>query len=149
MSLRRLRSGELIALAGAICLIVALTLPWYENSQGKLSAWNTFGVAVALLILAAGGALALVLATVTERTTAIPVAAAVWSTLFGILATIAAVVRLLERPDHATMLCAGGWLALAGALLVLVGSWQSMRDERTSLYPPDASPPREAPPAGA
>jgi hypothetical protein len=148
VSLRRLRSGELLALAGAICLIVALALPWYENSQGKLSAWDTFGVAVALLILAAAGALALVLATITERTTAIPVAAAVWSTLLGILATSAAVVRLLERPEHATMLCSGAWLALAGALLVLIGSWQSMRDERTGIYPPDASPPREAPPAG-
>ena len=72
MSLRRMRSGELIALAGAICLIVALALPWYENSQGKLSAWATFGVAVALLILAAAGALVLAIATVTERTAAIP-----------------------------------------------------------------------------
>ncbi|HWX45192.1 MAG TPA: hypothetical protein VNY52_07695 [Solirubrobacteraceae bacterium] len=149
MSLRRLRAGELIALAGAICLIIALTLPWYENSQGKLSAWATFGPAVALLILAAAGGLALALATVTERTTAIPVAAAVWSTLFGMLATVAAVVRLLERPQHATMLCAGAWLALIGALAVLIGSWQSMRDERTGLYPPDASTPRDAPPAGA
>jgi uncharacterized membrane protein HdeD (DUF308 family) len=144
MSLRRMRSGELIALAGAISLIVALTLPSYENAEGKLSAWSTFGVAVALLILAAAGALVLVVATVTERTTAIPVAAGVWSTLFGFLATIAAIVRLLERPDHATELCAGTWLALIGALAVLVGSWQSMRDERTGLYPPadvEARPP--------
>jgi hypothetical protein len=149
MSLRRLRSGELLALAGAICLIVALTLPWYENAQGKLSAWATFGVAVALLILAAAGALALVVATVTERTTALPVAAAVWSTLFGFVGIVAAVVRLLERPDHATELCGGAWLALIGALAVLAGSWQSMRDERTGLYPPDATPPHPAPPAGA
>ncbi|HXB66022.1 MAG TPA: hypothetical protein VNV42_14230 [Solirubrobacteraceae bacterium] len=148
MSLRRLRSGELIALAGAICLIVSLVLPWYDNG-GKLTAWDTFGVAVVLLILAAAGAIALAIATVTERTTAIPVAAAVWSTLLGIVAVIAAVVRLLERPDHATEVCSGAWLALAGALLVAVGSWQSMRDERTGLYPPDATPPREAPPAGA
>ena len=145
MSLRRLRSGELIALAGAICLIVALTLPWYENAQGKLSAWSTFGVAVALLILAAAGALVLVIATVTERTTAIPVAAAVWSTLFGFLGVIAAVVRVLERPDHATELCAGPWLALIGSLLVLAGSWQSMRDERTELYPPADVPARPPP----
>jgi hypothetical protein len=145
MSLRRLRSGELIALAGGICLIVALVLPWYENTQGKLDAWATFGPAVARLILAAGGALALGLATVTERTTAIPVAAAVWSTLFGIIGTVAAVVRLLERPEHATMLCAGAWLALVGALAVLIGSWQSLRDERTGMYPPDASVPRPPP----
>jgi hypothetical protein len=142
MSLRRLRSGELLALAGAVCLIVALTLPWYENAQGKLGAWATFGPAVALLLLAAVGGLALALATVTERTTAIPVAAAVWSTLFGLMGCLAAIVRLLERPEHATELCAGAWLALIGALAVLIGSWQSMRDERTSMYPPDATTPR-------
>ncbi len=144
MSLRRLRSGELIALAGGICLIVALTLPWYENAAGKLSAWSTFGAAVVLLMLAAAGALALALATVTERTTALPVAAAVWGTLLGFVGVIAAIVRLLERPDDATMLCAGAWLALIGALAVFAGSWQSMRDERTALYPPadiEARPP--------
>lgn len=144
MSLRRVRSGELIALAGAVCLIVSLTLFWYESPSGNLDAWDTFGVAVALLILAAAAAIALAIANVAERTTAIPVAAAVWSTLFGLVGTVAAVVRLLERPHHATGVCGGPWLALAGALLVLVGSWQSMRDERPGLYPPadiEARPP--------
>ncbi len=146
MSLRRLRSGELLALAGAVCLIVALTRPWYESPQGNLSVWATFGPAVALLILTAAGALALVLATVTERSTALPVAAAVWSTLFGFVGTVAAVVRVLERPEHAYALCAGPWLGLAGAVLVLAGSWQSMRDERPGLYPPvDITP--QPPPA--
>jgi hypothetical protein len=60
----------------------------------------------------------------------------VWGTLFGIVGVIAALVRVLERPEGATMLCAGAWLARAGALLVAGGSWQSMRDERTSRYPP-------------
>ncbi len=139
MSVRRLRLGELLAAAGAVCLIVALTLPWYENAEGKLSAWSTFGPAVVLLMLAAIVALALLLATVTERTPALPVATAVWSVLFGLIAVVAALVRVLERPDHATMLCAGAWLALVGAVAVLLGSWQSIRDERTSRYEP-ASP---------
>jgi hypothetical protein len=136
MSLRRLRLGELIALAGAICVIVSLLERWYENAYGDLSAWDTFGPAVVLLIAAVAAALALVISTITERSTALPVAAAVWSTLFGIIAVIAAVVRVLERPDHATSVCIGAWLALAGAILILVGSWQSMRDERTSRYEP-------------
>ena len=136
MSLRRLRLGELLALAGAICLIVSLTLPWYENADGKLSAWSTFGLAVVLLMLAGIAALALVLTTVTERTPALPVAAAVWGVPFGALGVVAAIVRVLERPDHATSLCAGAWLALVGAVAVLLGVWQSMRDERTSRYEP-------------
>ena len=69
-------------------------------------------------------------------------AAAIWSTLFGLVGVIAAIVRVLERPDSATSLCAGAWLALAGTILILAGSWQSMRDERTSLYPPASPEPR-------
>jgi prepilin signal peptidase PulO-like enzyme (type II secretory pathway) len=136
MRLTRLRSGELMALAGVVCVIVALTRPWYENLEGTLSAWATFGPAVALVMIAALVALMLVLTTITERSTALPVAAAVWSTLFGTIGAIAALVRVLERPDGAIALCAGAWLALAGTLLIAIGSWQSLRDERTSLYPP-------------
>jgi hypothetical protein len=146
MSLRRLRAGELLALAGAVCVIVSLTRPWYENEFVTLSAWDTFGPAVALLMGAAAAALALVLATITERSTALPVSAAVWSTLFGIAAVISAIVRVLERPDQATSVCAGAWLGLAGAVLMLAGSWQSMRDERASLYEPAEPPPLPPPP---
>jgi hypothetical protein len=144
--LTRPRLGELLALLGAVCVIVSLFLPWYESATGSLGAWDTFGPALALLILAAAAALGLAAATLTERSTALPVAAAVWSTLFATVALIAAVVRLLERPDHASSLCAGAWLAFAGALAMLAGSWQSMRDERTGSYPPAEPPRRPAPP---
>jgi hypothetical protein len=146
VSLRRLRAGELLALLGAIGIVVALTMRWYEAPQGNLDAWNTFGPTIALLMLASAGGLWLVLATVTERTTALPVAAAVWGTLLGVCGVVSAAIRLLERPDHATMLCAGAWLAFAGALLVLAGCWQSMRDERPGLYTPAEPPPRPVPP---
>lgn len=145
MSLRRLRAGELLALAGAICAIVALTLPWYESAGRNLSAWATFGPAVALLMLATVGALALVAVTVTERSTALPVAAAVWCTTLGIVGVIAAVVRVLERPEHASALCVGAWLGLIGAVAILAGGWQSMRDERTERYPSSDAPSRPPP----
>jgi hypothetical protein len=142
VSARRIRLGELLAAAGAVCLIVALTLPWYENAEGKLSAWSTFGPAVVLLILATIAALVLFFATLAERTPALPVAAAVWGVLFGLIAVVAAIVRVLERPDHTSSLCAGAWLALVGAVAVLFGSWQSIRDERTSRYTPATPEPR-------
>jgi hypothetical protein len=146
VSLRRLRAGELLALVGAICVIVSLFEPWYENGTGKLTGWDTFGPALVLLIVSALAALTLVVGAVTERSTALPVAAAVWSTFLGIVGVIAALVRVLERPQDATELCAGGWLALAGVILILVGSWQSMRDERPSLYSPAEPTPRQTPP---
>jgi hypothetical protein len=144
VSLRRLRWGELTALAGAVSLIVAFTLPWYSGPSGNLTAWDTFGAAIVLLLIATALALALAVANLTERSPALPVALAIWSILFGFVASVAALVRLFDRPA-ATSLCAGAWLVLAGALLVLVGSWLSIRDERTSLYRPVDVPPRPAP----
>jgi hypothetical protein len=142
VSLRRIRPGEVLAVAGAVCVIVALTLPWYENAQGKLSAWSTFGPAVVLLMLATIAALVLFFVTLTQRSPALPVAIGVWSVVFALIGVIAAIVRVLERPDHATSLCAGAWLALIGAVAMLVGSWWSMSDERTSLYEPARPEPR-------
>jgi uncharacterized membrane protein HdeD (DUF308 family) len=145
MSLRRVRVGELLALLGAGCVIVSLLEPWYEGALGRLDAWDTFGPAVVLLMAAACAALALVLSNLAERSPALPVSLAVWSVLLGLIAVIAAVVRVLERPDHATSLCAGAWLALAGAVAILAGAWQSVRDERTSLYEPASPEPRPRP----
>jgi hypothetical protein len=138
MSFKRLRLGELLALTGAVCVIVSLTRPWYEGPSGTFDAWDTFGPAVALIIVAACAALALVAGALTERGTALPVAAAVWTVLLAALGAVAALIRVLERPDHATSVCGGAWLALAGATAILLGAWQSLRDEHTSLYEPAA-----------
>jgi hypothetical protein len=145
MSLRRIRLGELLALAGAACVIVALTRNWYEGPYGTLNAWDTFGASIILLMTAACAALALVVSAATERSTALPVSIAVWGVLLGLVAVIAAVVRLLDTPEHTTKLCAGPWLALAGAVLILLGAWESLRDERPSLYTPANPEPRPRP----
>ena len=141
--------GELLALAGAVCVIVSLFLPSYRRATGTLDAWDTFGPAVAVLLAAAVAACVLVVSNLTERTTAVPVATAVWSFLFGLAAIVAAVIRLLERPDHVTGVCSGAWLALAGAVLIFLGAWWSMWDERPSLYEPASPEPRPAPPAAS
>jgi hypothetical protein len=145
MNLRWLRAGELLAGVGAVLVIVSLFEPWYENAGGKLDAWDTFGPAVVLLLAAASAALALVVSTLTERTTTLPVAIGVWCVLLGLLGLIAGVVRVLERPDHATRLCAGAWLALAGAVAIFAGAWLALRDERPSRYQPVAPHPRPRP----
>ena len=141
--------GELLALAGAVCVIVSLSLPSYQRATGRLDAWDTFGPAVALLLAAAVAACVLVVSNLMERTTAVPVAAAVWTFLFGLLAIVAAVIRLIERPDHVTEVCSGAWLALAGAVLISVGAWWSMWDERPSLYERASPEPRPGPPAAS
>lgn len=150
MTTSKVRAGELLALVGAVCVIGSLLVPYYEGpATGVLNAWDTFGPGVALLLAATAAALLLFVATLTERTTALPVAAAVWTAPLGLAGLIAAIVRLLERPQHATHVCSGGWLALVGTLAIALGAWRAIHDERRPLYPPADPPPRPRPGAGA
>jgi peptidoglycan/LPS O-acetylase OafA/YrhL len=100
---------------------------------------------VALELAGVFAGLALVVSALTERSTALPVATAVWCVPVGLAAVIAALVRLLERPEAANGLAAGGWLALVGALAVLAGAWETLRDEHTTLYRPASPPPQPRP----
>jgi hypothetical protein len=135
MSLRRLRVGELVVLAGAICVAVSLLEPWYEGPvSGQLDAWDTFGAGVVLLLASLCAGLAVVVSAMLERSAALPVSTAVWSVALGLAGTIAAVVRVLERPAHSSSLCLGAWLALIGAVAILLGSWLVLRDERPASY---------------
>jgi uncharacterized membrane protein HdeD (DUF308 family) len=145
MSIRRLRTGELVVLVGVACMIASLFEPWYESATGRLDAWDTFGPSIVLLLAAVCAGLALALSALAERSPALPVSMGVWSVLLGVAAVIAAVVRVIERPEHATSLCAGAWLALAGAVAITAGAWQSLRDERPSLYEPANPAPRPRP----
>lgn len=145
MSPKRLRGGEMLALAGAICIVVSLFEPWYRGPIGRLDAWDTFGPGMVLLLAALCAALAMVAGALTERSTALPVSTAVWCVLVGLLALIAAIVRVLERPDHASSLSVGAWLGLAGAIAILTGAWQVLRDERPSMYEPVHIEPRPRP----
>jgi hypothetical protein len=146
MSLRRLRVGELVVLAGVVCLAVSFAEPWYEGpTSGQLDAWDTFGAAMVLLLASLCAGLAVVVSAMGERNAALPVSAAVWSVLLGLIGVIAAVVRVLERPDHASSLCIGAWLALGGAAAILAGSWLVLDDERPGSYRPAAPAPRPRP----
>jgi hypothetical protein len=145
--IRRLRSGELVVLAGIICLIISMFTPWYSSPIGNLDLWDTFGPAAALMLAALCAGLAVVVSALAERgeNPALAVGAAVWCVLLGLAGTIAAIVRVLERPDNAGSTCIGPWLGLAGTLGILIGAWLVLRDERPSLYQPARPQPRPRP----
>jgi len=147
MKLNRLRLGEWIATVGAVALAIFSFLPWFQGPDGNLTAWDSFGVVDVLIILVVVSALTLTVTTLTERTTALPVASAVWTTLFAIVAFVGILLRVLIKPSGATGHCAGSWLALLASALIVIGAWLSMRDDRIGRYEPDHTPSRAAPPA--
>jgi hypothetical protein len=142
----KLRVGELTALLGIGLTIAAMVRPWYQSPVGNLDLWDTFGPAAALMLAAFSAALAMVVSALLERDSpALPVSTAVWCVLLGLIGSIAAIVRVLERPQHASGLCGGAWLGLAGALLIFAGAWLTIRDERPSRYQPARPEPRPRP----
>ena len=145
MGLRRLRLGELLALAGAVALAVLSFLPWYRTPSGHLTAWDSFGVTDVLIVIAVGAAVALAVVNVTERTPALPVVVEVWTGVLALVAAIAIAVRLLVKPDHATSLRPASWLSLVAAIAIFAGAWRATRDEHAGLYTPADPEPRPTP----
>jgi hypothetical protein len=150
MSIGRLRSGELLAGAGAVVLLVSLFLDWVgpvgESGWSSLG-WLTVLVAIAAILVVSW----LVVATATARPVNEVVAAGVIGAVVSAVALIVLVVRTaIAQPgvDAVTSMQGGAYFGLAGAALLAIGAWWSLADERTdapeSAYTPPAA--RPAPP---
>jgi hypothetical protein len=156
---RRLRGAELLAGTAGVVLLVDTFLPWFEFRSGKLDAWQSYAVVEVVIAAAIVMAFVLVVLTLTARTTAAPVAAAVWTTLVGLIATIWVLVSVLVKPGGALENCYGSWLGLAATVAILVAGWLAMRDERprrgvdvhapSDNLPPPLPPPDPGPAGGA
>jgi len=154
MRLSRLRSGEIVAGLGAVALIVALFLDWFEQPLPVFrridpgdavdavgisppwvdSGWGSLGwLALVPIVVAVLCGLALVLATLAERTPVLPLAIGVMTVPWALLAILAILVRLMFQPGddaHVDVRWAT-YLGLAGALAILLGAWRALADERT------------------
>jgi|GEM_PF-597314 len=142
-----MRVGEIVVLVGVACLVVSLFTASYSTPIGELDLWDTFGAGAALILAALCAGLAVIASALGERdeNPSLAVATAVWSVLVGLAGTIAAFVRVLERPAGAGGTRAGAWLALAGTLAILIGAWLVLRDERPARYRPARPQPRPGP----
>jgi hypothetical protein len=146
----RLRAGEWLAGLGAAGLLATLFLDWV-GPRGQ-SGWSCLGwLVLALVLIAVACAAWLATATLVGRPIAELVAAAVLTATTG--AFVAAVVALRALvfqpgPNDVVELRYGAYLGVLAALLVALGGWWAIADERTdapdSTYTPP--PPRPAPP---
>jgi hypothetical protein len=134
VDLRRLRAGEWIAGLSGAALAIDLFLPWYgaEGTSATATAWQAFSVNDAILMFVALFAVGLWTATVTQQTTAVPNAFASLTALFGIVATLLVVIRLLSAPGEGDLTREyGAWLGLVACLGIVLGAIQAMRNEST------------------
>jgi len=136
MRLRRLRAGEIVAGLGALALLVALFLDWFEtpDSGGRETGWASLGwLALVPLVVTIALALALVVATIAERTPALPLALGVMTVPSALLAVLAIVVRLIAQPGPNAEVTVRwpAYLGLAAAIAILAGAWRALADERT------------------
>ena len=136
----RLRSGEALAAAGGLALLVVMFLGWYthlttSSSSGTgrtLSAWEAFTVTDVLLLLVALLPLALAVATVTQRAPAIPVGLGVLTMATALIVGLVLLYRILNEPgpDDLVEVRIGAWLGLLCLALIAAGAWIATEDER-------------------
>jgi threonine/homoserine/homoserine lactone efflux protein len=150
---RRLRVGEWMAGAGAALLLISLFVDWV--GPPRESGWSSLGwFTLVWCVVAAAVAAWLVIATALARPLAQMVAACILTATAGTLGFLVLALRVLvfqPGPNDIVVLRYGAYLGLVAALLIAVGGWWAIKDDRTdapeSAYTPP--PPRPAPPERA
>lgn len=168
----RLRLGEVVAGAGGLALLGLLFLDWFAlestlqfalekvaRADVHTTGWSTLGWFLdVLLVVAMLGAAALVFSTVSARSVARTVSAAVLTTSIGTIATLVLVLRVIlepglgvSAPNEFVDVKTTAWLGVACAAAIPLGAFIALKDERTeapeSAYTPP--PPRPTPPVVA
>jgi hypothetical protein len=145
--LRRLRTGERIALPGAVALALLLLVSWSHTPGPDGGAGHGPGVVVMVLVLLAVLATAAAL-TATARTEGpgLPVVLMNAAVPVALIALIAVVVRMAWGTGVAT---AGAFGALVAAAVLLGGLWHALADERTDTDEARAQTQRALAPRGA
>jgi hypothetical protein len=130
MDVRRLRSGELLAGAGAAGLAIVMFLDWF----GGRSAWATLTVGRVLLVLTILLALTLVVFTLRARAVSMATSVATITIGIGTLALVYLLYRVgLDEPgpNGLVSIDTGAYVGLACLLVLLGGAWRTLADERT------------------
>jgi hypothetical protein len=151
--MNRLRVGEWVAAAGAVGLFAMLFLNWFSIDGGTvegryfghgldvhLSGWGNLGWFMDLLLCASIlGGLSLSYMTVKRTSPAWPVGAAVLTVGLGAAIAVALALRLLDLAGDTSLgpvkIAVGvqlpAYLGLLCAILIPLGGFLSLRDERT------------------
>ena len=167
MDLNRLRTGEKIAGASGVALLLIMFIfDWFTVDAGPVSvggnAWDTMELIRFVILLAALAGIALAVISATQTQVNLPVAmSAITAGLAG-LATILILFRIISPPDGGAGDLIdigrgiGVFLGLIAAAALTYGGWTAMQEEGTSFSdqrdrlggddpPPPSQPPSQPP----
>jgi hypothetical protein len=145
VKLSRIRSGERLALFGAVALAVLLCFDWFflSTPDARLGAHETglrsLGWPITLILLVTiATALAMVFTTATMRAQGWPIVLTVFTFVLGLLSTLLIAIRLIAQPglgvDAGNVdveIEPAAFLGLAAAFAIAMGGWIGELDERT------------------
>lgn len=124
----RLRRGEVLAVAGAVLLLVfMLAGTWYGHGPQARTGWEALTTVRWLLSVTIAAAFVLGLIQVTRRAPAVPVTMSLMVTLLGLITVLALIYRVLISPAAHEQ--AGAYLGLLGAIALTYGGYLSLRQE--------------------
>jgi len=134
MDPRRLRTGEWLAAASGVALLVSLFLPWYEAAAltGSVTGWESLAAIDVLLAFVAASGVLLAVVTAAQGVPAVPVALSALVTFVGLFGVVLVLIRVIDLPDGASGREWALWLGLAGAVGIAAGAMIAMGDERLS-----------------
>jgi hypothetical protein len=122
-----LRLSEWAGALGGLGLLVASFLPWYSAGGQNVTAWQAFSVTDILIALAAFFSLSVAISVVGKISVSYPVAGSTVATLFGAIALVLIVYRLLNPPGDGLDVEYGAWIGLVSALAATYGGYLGMQ----------------------
>jgi hypothetical protein len=130
-----LRLGELVAAIGGLGLLVTSFLPWYSAGGEDATAWQAFSVTDFFLAAAVIAALSVAAAVLFRISVSYPIAGSTVSALFGGIAVLLIVIRLINPPGGGVGVEYGAWLGLICAAAITFGGYLAMQEPQAATRP--------------
>jgi hypothetical protein len=123
-----LRLGELVGAVGGVGLLVSSFLPWYSfGDLFDLTAWQAFSVTDIFLAVTAVVGMSVAICVLAHISVSYPVAGSAVATLFGAIAVVLIVYRLINPPGDHLGREIGAWLGLIAAAAITYGGYLGMQ----------------------
>jgi hypothetical protein len=140
VKLSRLRRGEIVALLGALALVVLMfAVPWFQSTNAggghtSANAWTSLPTLRWVLLVAAASGLLVAYLQASREAPALPVTADVIVVTFSAIVTVILLIRILTGAGTPLV---GAFAGLAAIAVQTAGAFMALRQEGGWIPGPD------------